>query len=140
METRHLFGDAMSIQLPPAFIDVSEIRQVPDSQEVFVDTESDHSVVIELMEMITSDDPIRHHFDELAHENEAGGHSILHVWNKVDSSKADFTRRISQEAQIWTAVGTQLISKFNQHDWDIVNIYLALIRLPQCASMTICIH
>ena len=47
---RGLFGGSLSIKLPNNFQDVSEIRQVPDNQEVFVFNNSDASIIIELLE------------------------------------------------------------------------------------------
>jgi hypothetical protein len=55
-----LFGGAISLEIPSSFIDVrylikyvyvSNIRQVPDNQEVFVDMASDASVIVEILEM-----------------------------------------------------------------------------------------
>ena len=45
-----LFGGAMSSQICSRFADVSTFRQVPDSQEVFVDTASPGSLTLELLE------------------------------------------------------------------------------------------
>ena len=45
-----LFGGAMSSQICSRFADVSTFRQVPDSQEVFVDTASSGSLTLELLE------------------------------------------------------------------------------------------
>ena len=41
----------MSFRLPEAFTNVSELRQVPDNQEVFVDQTSDVSLILELLEL-----------------------------------------------------------------------------------------
>lgn len=51
-QERGLFGGSLSIKLPDNFHfqDVSEIRQVPDNQEVFVFKNSDASIIIELLE------------------------------------------------------------------------------------------
>jgi hypothetical protein len=45
-----LFGGALSCLLPPGAKDVSEVRQIPDNQEVLVHEETDQSIVIELLE------------------------------------------------------------------------------------------
>ena len=50
VQERGLFGGSLSIKLPNNFQDVSEIRQVPDNQEVFVFNNSDASIIIELLE------------------------------------------------------------------------------------------
>ncbi|KAJ0816607.1 putative ran-interacting Mog1 protein [Helianthus annuus] len=48
---RQLFGRAISTTFPLRFQDVSNIREVPDHQEVFVDPARDESLIIELLEM-----------------------------------------------------------------------------------------
>jgi hypothetical protein len=45
-----LFGGAMGSQICSRFADVATFRQVPDSQEVFVDTASQGSLTLELLE------------------------------------------------------------------------------------------
>lgn len=45
-----LFGGAMSSHICSRFVDVATFRQVPDSQEVFVDTASLGSLTVELLE------------------------------------------------------------------------------------------
>eukprot|EP01136_Pigoraptor_vietnamica_P004176 Opistho-1_new@34248 len=78
---RPLFGGAMSLCLPASFVDVSAIREVPDNQEVLVHMESDQSVIVELVEHEAMPDeqaPI-HHFEALASDNDAKGHSVTGV-------------------------------------------------------------
>ena len=66
--TTELYGGAITIsKLPNSFIDISQIRQVPDTQEVFINQLSshndshdvsgsfDHSFIIDLLERV---DPI----------------------------------------------------------------------------------
>ena len=45
-----LYGGALSVELPRSFTDASELREVPDHQEVWVDTCSDRSLIIEILE------------------------------------------------------------------------------------------
>ncbi|KAH9773859.1 ran guanine nucleotide release factor [Citrus sinensis] len=47
---RPLFGGAISSSFPHRFQDVSNIRQVPDHQEVFVDPSRDESLIFELLD------------------------------------------------------------------------------------------
>ena len=49
-EKRALFGGALESFIPGGFVDVSEFRQVPDNQEVFVDARSNRSIIIELLD------------------------------------------------------------------------------------------
>lgn len=48
LKDRPLFGGAMAIDLPKAFVDVSTLRQLPDTQECWTDVENDQSAVIEV--------------------------------------------------------------------------------------------
>ncbi|PPD94979.1 hypothetical protein GOBAR_DD07986 [Gossypium barbadense] len=50
LSERPLFGGAISTTFPLRFQDVSNIRQVPDHQEVFVDPARDESLVFELLD------------------------------------------------------------------------------------------
>jgi hypothetical protein len=50
LEERELFGDGIKIKVPKSFKDVSDFRQVPDHQEVFVSGDSDASLIVELLE------------------------------------------------------------------------------------------
>eukprot|EP00611_Tribonema_gayanum_P002669 TRINITY_DN1200_c0_g1_i5.p1 TRINITY_DN1200_c0_g1~~TRINITY_DN1200_c0_g1_i5.p1 ORF type:complete len:176 (-),score=41.84 TRINITY_DN1200_c0_g1_i5:1581-2063(-) len=71
--TRPLFGGAMKCQLPPDWRDLSELRQVPDNQEVYVDADN-NSIVIELLELqpgLESGSSARHYFQDLAVANES---------------------------------------------------------------------
>ena len=48
LRDRPLFGGAMTIGLPKAYVDVSTLRQLPDTQECWTDVENDQSAVIEV--------------------------------------------------------------------------------------------
>lgn len=69
MDTRPLYGGAISCPVGNSFLDVryethgvsvadgtyfpfSNVRQVPDNQEVFVDMETQQSLIIELLEPV----------------------------------------------------------------------------------------
>ncbi|KGY15175.1 hypothetical protein PABG_11959 [Paracoccidioides brasiliensis Pb03] len=54
MEFRNieLFGGAIAIDLPEDFLDVSDIRQVPDNQEVFMSQDTQTSIIIEIVERL----------------------------------------------------------------------------------------
>ncbi|KAF1825134.1 Mog1p/PsbP-like protein [Dissoconium aciculare CBS 342.82] len=73
--SKSLFGGAISVDLPPNFIDVSEVRQVPDNQEAYLDPDGFTSIVVEILERVESeggDDEaaFREHFKELTDESE----------------------------------------------------------------------
>ncbi|KAJ8320118.1 hypothetical protein KUTeg_001705 [Tegillarca granosa] len=56
MAERTLFGGALSAVLPPGAADVSQIRQIPDNQEVFTHSQTDQSLIIEILEMVQEPD------------------------------------------------------------------------------------
>ena len=70
-EARPLYGGAMSVELPRGWLDASDVRPVPDHQEVFTEAAgAQRSIVIELVEPLdgTADALacVREHFEELA--------------------------------------------------------------------------
>jgi hypothetical protein len=50
---RGLFGGAITCCIPANFYDVSNIREVPNNQEAFVDPNRDESIIMELLEFKT---------------------------------------------------------------------------------------
>ncbi|KAI9861512.1 MAG: hypothetical protein M1824_002404 [Vezdaea acicularis] len=48
-----LFGGAITVDLPPNFLDVSDIRQVPSHQEVFLSSTSLSSITLDILEYQT---------------------------------------------------------------------------------------
>lgn len=68
---RPLFGGAMFMAIPARFTDISQVRQVPDNQEVFADPSTDQSFIIEILEIPPAAgdaDAARFHFDVIASE------------------------------------------------------------------------
>ncbi|KAJ2896720.1 hypothetical protein GGI21_005015, partial [Coemansia aciculifera] len=71
---RSLFGGAMSIDIPERLTDVSNLRQVPDHQEVFADAKTDESVIIEILEAVDKTDgidAIQYHYKHVCELNNA---------------------------------------------------------------------
>lgn len=80
---RELFGGAIEFGIPGRFEDVSQIREIPDNQEVFADPHSDQSVIIELLSqenipLEAPQDAAKFFFDELATANEALSSNLFH--------------------------------------------------------------
>jgi hypothetical protein len=65
MQVRQLYGGSIEALIPTNTLDASEFRQIPDNQEVFVGSDSDDSIIIELLEPAT----ILDHFEELLQLN-----------------------------------------------------------------------
>ncbi|KLO07989.1 Mog1p/PsbP-like protein [Schizopora paradoxa] len=81
-DKRKLFGGAITIDLPSNLVDVSAIREVPDTQEVFISPSSEASYVIEILQRVDPSDPkdaARFHFDALADDNQATTSSITNI-------------------------------------------------------------
>jgi len=66
-----LYGGALKADLPAAFMDVSDIRPVPDTQEVWVDSNGLTGIIFDILERIT---PERAH--EIRNELAAEGASV----------------------------------------------------------------
>ncbi|KAJ3271123.1 hypothetical protein HDV01_007060 [Terramyces sp. JEL0728] len=114
-QERLLFGGAIRSLIPPTYIDASETRQIPDNQEVFLDPQSNTSMIIEILEPTGL--PLLQsglkHFELLAQDNEAEASSIT-TQNQVDANKL-------------VLVGRQKVAKFNSTIKDVVVVYLGLV-------------
>ncbi|OMH78409.1 Ran guanine nucleotide release factor, partial [Zancudomyces culisetae] len=77
--THKLYGGYMSISIPNTLLDASQIRQIPDNQEVFLNPENDESLIVEILEYqdVPNSEALRVHFDNLAEENDAKLHKLL---------------------------------------------------------------
>ncbi|CCH41013.1 Ran guanine nucleotide release factor [Wickerhamomyces ciferrii] len=82
-ETKELYGGAITTQIPKGLIDASDLRQIPDTQEVFLNPSEntkdytilhkDDSIIVDLMERIEGEDleAIKEHFSEIAALNDS---------------------------------------------------------------------
>jgi hypothetical protein len=77
--TTPLYGGSLVSTLPSSFKDVSLFRQVPDSQEVFVDETSADSMVFDLLEQQKGDirEASKVHLDEISSLNNVDGYKEL---------------------------------------------------------------
>jgi hypothetical protein len=136
-----LYGGAIVITVPSCFTNVSEIRQVPDNQEVFVDDNSGASLIIELMEHVQAPDTeaCAFHFNELARMNKAKSHQIMEMAppnqsnnnNRDNENKNDDQQNFSRPVFEQMMMGKQRVAKFNEEGRENdVAIFLGLRRLP----------
>ncbi|XP_072540813.1 ran guanine nucleotide release factor [Salminus brasiliensis] len=129
---RPLFGGALSAVVPPNATDVSELREIPDNQEVFVHAHTDQSVIIELVEyqaQVDDAQAARYHFEDLAGSNKASAEGRWEVQGVEPVPLSQL--RLQECSSAWLLTGTQLISKFNEEAKNTVNIHLCVLRLPQ---------
>lgn len=130
-----LFGGALSAVLPHSITDVSELREIPDNQEVFAHSHTDQSLIIELVEyqgQVADQDAARYHFEDIAGSNKALEPGAFEVTSVVPLSKPDLS--LSDCSSAWMLTGTQCVSKFNEEARNTVTLHLGLLRLPQFST------
>eukprot|EP00053_Salpingoeca_punica_P011924 m.106335 g.106335 ORF g.106335 m.106335 type:complete len:193 (+) comp15815_c3_seq1:65-643(+) len=139
---RQLFGGAFTLRLPRRFEDVSELRQIPDTQEVFADGRTDQSVIVELLSLAeeAEDDgkAAAFHFESLASDNSASEWSLespsvvtdapgLGVWSLTyglqhiakfkDSAEHANTVRVFVACLRMREYGTDIVVSLNAPQW-----------------------
>ncbi|KAF8201513.1 hypothetical protein BJ912DRAFT_503958 [Pholiota molesta] len=123
--TRQLFGGAITAETVLNLIDASDIRQVPNTQEVFMYPDSNVSIILEILQRVEPshyNDAIRFHFDSLAHDNSAVSANI-HSVSVVPNDRGDNT------PSAIVLKGVQMVPKFNHATPDRVEILMALFRV-----------
>ncbi|GIL91425.1 hypothetical protein Vretifemale_19040, partial [Volvox reticuliferus] len=71
LSQRCLWGGAATCVVPTRMVDVSDIRQVPDNQEVFMDTEANQTFIFEIVEhdvTVPDEECGRYIFEDLVSE------------------------------------------------------------------------
>ncbi|XP_008059325.1 ran guanine nucleotide release factor isoform X1 [Carlito syrichta] len=125
-----LFGGAFSTILPPGAIDVSDLRPVPDNQEVFCHPMTDQSLIVELLELqahVRGEAAARYHFEDVGGVQ---GARVVQVESVQPLSLENLALRgCCQEA--WILSGKQQVAKENQQVAKDVTLHQALLRLPQ---------
>ncbi|XP_072349627.1 ran guanine nucleotide release factor isoform X3 [Scyliorhinus torazame] len=133
--SRPLFGGSFSAIIPPHSIDVSDIREIPDNQEVFVHSGTDQSIVIELLEhqiQVPDQEAARYHFADITSSNDATGVEGTEIFS-VEPFGGDQIA-LQDPSSAWFLSGRQQVAKFNEQARNTVMIHLALFRLPQYST------
>ncbi|KAF9227996.1 Mog1p/PsbP-like protein [Gyrodon lividus] len=124
--SRQLFGGAIIAELPANITDASKIRQVPDTQEVFLYNDvAGPFLVVEVLERVSEPDDtkaVKFHFEALAHDNDA-------IASTMQDPIVKPNERGSQTPSPIVLRGTQSIRKFNRTAVDQVEILMALFRV-----------
>ncbi|CAG7846604.1 SubName: Full=Uncharacterized protein {ECO:0000313/EMBL:CCA69848.1} [Serendipita indica DSM 11827] len=129
LEKKDLYGGAITVKLPLNLLDASDLRQVPDAQEVFLEHDSDVSYIFEILDRVEPEDPndaARFHFESLAQDNSAESSNVIEVIVPDGFSEAP----ISNPPPILLQ-GTQQVAKYNKTDLDTVEILMALYRVVE---------
>jgi hypothetical protein len=76
--TRELYGGAFTIDIPKCFADISEVREVPNHQEVFADSDTDRSIIVELNSMaeVPDNEACVYLFNDLMGDSDAASQTI----------------------------------------------------------------
>ena len=141
MPPRAIFGGAATVSLPASFQDVSAVRDVPDTEEVFVD-EAERMLAVELLECsdkARGDEAVVDAFREVASWNNAKAAEVESVSAAVAQDVARGllapSRATSLRADfVATCVGTQRgVVKFHEHDSEgnDVRVWMALARFSK---------
>lgn len=127
MSVRELFGGAITAITPRNLIDASDIRQVPDTQEVFLYPDSSISIIVEILQRVDPPDfhdAAKFHFDSLAHDNNA-------LQSNVESVDVIPNDRGDRTPSAIVLSGHQVVRKFNQATPDQVLVLMALYRVEE---------
>ncbi|XP_076472986.1 ran guanine nucleotide release factor-like [Babylonia areolata] len=126
------FGGAMVGKLPADANDISEIREVPDHQEVFAHKDTDQSIIIEVLSYVQEEtdlQAVKVHFEELASSNDAStsDNSCILGIEQLDKKQLSLT----QCSAVYWLTGQQRVSKYQETARNNVNIHMILYRLPE---------
>ena len=126
-----LFGGAVACFLPIPRMDISEVRQVPDNQEVYAHPKTDQSIVIELLEyqnIASGEEATRAHYLDISQANKSTETVVL-SHEEIETNRI----AIKKCTACHYLTGTQKIAKFNESEEDsnIVRVQLVLYRLQE---------
>ncbi|KAG5450387.1 Ran guanine nucleotide release factor [Clonorchis sinensis] len=125
MQDRCLYDGAFTLVLPSHVIDASDLRQIPDNQEVFLHPSTNQSVVVDILEQIDTQDPkeaARLHFQEVGHTNDAS-QIVIETVEELSPPYRD-----PHCTSMVYLTGLQKVAKFNETAEHLVRIYQALYR------------
>ncbi|KAL2045521.1 hypothetical protein N7G274_001949 [Stereocaulon virgatum] len=128
-----LFGGAITANIPSGFADASAIRQVPDNQEVYVESNGFTSLTIDLTERVThfstDKEALEYHFDDIIAEGDTK--QVLAVNEDIKLAKFPPTTPIlSLLAKITPSPPAPGITQ-RPHSPTSTDIHLTLIRLVE---------
>ncbi|KAI8065887.1 hypothetical protein BC940DRAFT_334405 [Gongronella butleri] len=130
MNRQPLFGGAISTSIKSSYLDASQIRQIPDNQEVFVDMNTQQSLIIELLEKVEhlNEEAARFHFEQIAEHNNASNYSI----KSVEHESVDIAApRLPLDTTVYFVRGVQNVAKFNEDAVNHVELVVAIVRLDK---------
>ena len=127
---RQFYGGAIQGSLAEDFKDVSDLRPVPDHQEVYMN-DSEVSIIIELLDLNHEevDDKILHYyFQDLAGHNESEKTTVL---SENIAMSDDFMPLIGPSFPRMAIIGKQSVKKYRSATSPLMDVYIfmVLVRL-----------
>ncbi|KAH7138274.1 hypothetical protein B0J11DRAFT_514006 [Dendryphion nanum] len=122
-----LYGGAIQADLPTNFHDASTIRQIPDHQEVYIDSNGYSSIVIDILEYVTKDtdeEALQYHFADLI---DGTGDKT----NVLEQSRADMGRTPNHPVYTLSFLQTPQSLNPRRKEPEFVAIHLLLLRLRE---------
>ncbi|KAH3902406.1 related to Nuclear import protein MOG1 [Saccharomycodes ludwigii] len=136
-----LYGGAIKIDLPPGFMDVSMLREIPDNQEVYVNSRteqeikdnkycdglgSQESIIIDLLQRVKADsdfEALKIHLNEISEINQTvGGYEIIKT-DEIESNTDD-------KCKAFSAIIRETSLKWGKKsEAHLLNICVGIIRL-----------
>lgn len=134
-KTTPLFGGALTASLPEQFADVSQLRQVPDNQEVYIDKDGYTSIIFEICERVgpagssTEIDgrALTTHLEDLVGDEV----DTVKVWNSTETEFSKLEDKIPAYTLIATQTPRPDPSKGPTSAPDFTAIILTLLRLER---------
>ena len=136
MSSVPLYGGAAEMYLPPGYFNVSMIREVPDTQEVFANLNSDQALIVELLEHESGKadgfDALAHFAQDIAEGNGATEPLALDPQSVTTHQVCEAMR--ARTAYCGSISFVQRVAKFREHAANSVLVIVGLIRLPSVAT------
>ncbi|KAK3942082.1 hypothetical protein QBC46DRAFT_457878 [Diplogelasinospora grovesii] len=128
-----LFGGALVCDLPEKFADVSQLRQVPDNQEVWIDKDGFTSIIFDITERVggkggglkQDGQALTTHLEELVGDDA----DTVKVWNTTETQFS----HLDENLPAYTCIATQTprTGEKRSSTPDFTAIILTLLRLEK---------
>lgn len=125
-KNRKLYGGAITLNIPKEFDDVSNVREIPDHQEVFVDKFSECSIIVEILDPINTagygNNVAEYYFNDISELNNSLNTKIIY---------SEPLSVHSNDLKISKCIGIQTLDKRYPEGIhrEELNLYLLVLRV-----------
>lgn len=149
-DLKPLYGGAVQLRLPSGMIDASDLREIPDHQEVFISPLGDDSCaiveIVDYQEDIGDAEAAQFYFGDLASQNEASdgaGDSVIESVEALTAAQAPcllstpaLASPPSSGIKAFLVRGKQRIAKFKESQAAKNDVFISMLvlRLPSVSS------